>query len=66
MIIKMLEQDTCRRVTALEALKHPFFTAHGYDRPVPGGDMLARMKAEAQRVREHQQEMQIRAERNAR
>ncbi|EKG03796.1 protein kinase, putative [Trypanosoma cruzi] len=37
LIVRMLEQDSTKRLTAMQALQHPFFTLHGYTPPVPGG-----------------------------
>ncbi|EKF32273.1 protein kinase, putative [Trypanosoma cruzi marinkellei] len=37
LIIRMLEQDSTKRLTAMQALRHPFFTLHGYMPPVLGG-----------------------------
>lgn len=36
LIVKMLEQDSAKRITAAECLRHPFFTKHGFMVPVPG------------------------------
>ncbi|GET92612.1 protein kinase, putative [Leishmania tarentolae] len=38
LILRMLEQDSTKRITSEEVLRHPFFTAHGYSRPVPASD----------------------------
>ncbi|KAG5491979.1 hypothetical protein GH5_00876 [Leishmania sp. Ghana 2012 LV757] len=38
LILRMLDQDTSKRITAEEALRHPFFTDHGYSKPVPASD----------------------------
>ncbi|KAG5492521.1 hypothetical protein JKF63_01099 [Porcisia hertigi] len=38
LILKMLEQNTSKRITSEEVLRHPFFTEHGYPKPVPAFD----------------------------
>ncbi|KAG5466688.1 hypothetical protein LSCM1_00858 [Leishmania martiniquensis] len=43
LILRMLDQDTSKRITAVEALRHPFFTDHGYPNPIPALDMRRRM-----------------------
>ncbi|AYU82905.1 protein kinase, putative [Leishmania donovani] len=42
LILKMLDQESSKRITSDEVLRHPFFTAHGYSRPVPASDARRR------------------------
>ncbi|EPY24646.1 MAPK-activated protein kinase Srk1 [Strigomonas culicis] len=57
-IARMLDQDVGARISAREALAHPFFTKHGFPHPVPGADPLARQREEQRRLREFQQQQQ--------
>ncbi|EPY26702.1 protein kinase [Angomonas deanei] len=58
LIVAMLQQDVGQRISAEETLRHPFFTQHGFTRPVPGGDPLARQREQARYLREAQQKQQ--------
>lgn len=62
LILRMLDQDTARRISAAEALQHPFFTAHGFTKPIPGGDPRQRQREELQRK---QQTLRLQREQQA-
>ncbi|CBZ30656.1 putative protein kinase [Leishmania mexicana MHOM/GT/2001/U1103] len=38
LILKMLDQESSKRITSEEVLRHPFFTAHGYTKPILASD----------------------------
>lgn len=52
LVLKMLEQDLAKRITAEEVLRHPFFTKHGFPKPIPGGDPRRRAMQLQQRAHE--------------
>jgi serine/threonine protein kinase len=54
LVLKMLDQDTAKRITAEEVLRHPFFTKHGYPKAIPGGDPHRRMMQLLQRSHDNE------------
>lgn len=52
LVLKMLDQDSAKRITADEVLHHPFFTKHGLLKPIPGTDPRRRMMQMQQRAHE--------------
>lgn len=56
LILCMLNQDTAKRITAAEVLKHPFFTRHGFLHPVPAEDPRFRSAAETRSNTAQQQQ----------
>ncbi|KAK7194646.1 protein kinase [Novymonas esmeraldas] len=52
LVSRMLDQETTKRITADEVLRHPFFTANGYPHPVPAADPRRRMLLMQQRSHE--------------
>ncbi|CAM45313.1 putative protein kinase [Leishmania braziliensis MHOM/BR/75/M2904] len=49
LILKMLDRDTSKRITSEEVLRHPFFTNHGYLKPIPAPDPHSRIAQMHQR-----------------